>query len=68
MKSATGRRAFGRQRRMSQDVIVRNIVDSILSHADKGLIRPVFMYTKNTDTQELVLAQLEKLGLDTQRF
>ena len=62
-QSQLGRRAFGHQRRMSQATVVRNIVDSIMTHRALGDDRPISHYTPDPDTQALVQAQLDALAL-----
>jgi hypothetical protein len=54
-----GRRAFGRQRRMSPQTLARNIAESILKHRQLGQHRPISFYTANPELQALVLAQLD---------
>lgn len=56
-----GRRAFGRQRRMSQATVVRNIVESILTHRELGQDRLASFYTPDPETQALVQAKLDSL-------
>ena len=54
-----GRRAFGRQRRMSPQIIARNIAESILTHRQLGQDRPISFYTDNPELQAMVQARLE---------
>ena len=49
-----GRRAYGRQRRMSQATVARNIVESIITHRQLGDDRPISQYTDDSNTQALV--------------
>ena len=58
-----GRRAYGSHRRMSQATVVRNIVESIITHRELGDDRPISQYTQNPHTQALVQAQLDALAL-----
>lgn len=54
-----GRRAFGRQRRMSPQTVARNIAESIIAHRRIGQNRPISFYTDHPDTQALVQARLD---------
>jgi hypothetical protein len=54
-----GRRAFGRQRRMSPQILARNIAESILTHRQLGQDRPISFYTDNPELQAMVQARLE---------
>ena len=56
-----GRRAFGRQRRMSRATVARNIVDSILTHRQLGQDRPITFYTYDPATQDLAQDLLDAL-------
>ena len=56
-----GRRAYGRQRRMSPQIVARNIAESILAHRQRGEDRPISFYTSDPDTQALVQAKLDAL-------
>ncbi len=56
-----GRRAYGCHRRMSQATVVRNIVESIITHRQLGQDRPISHYTPEPDTQALVKTQLDAL-------
>jgi hypothetical protein len=56
-----GRRAYGRQRRMSPQIVACNIAESILTHRQLGEDRPVSFYTDDPDTQTLVQARLDAL-------
>jgi hypothetical protein len=60
-----GRRAYGRQRRMSPDIIARNIAESIIAHRQRGEDRPISFYTDRPDTQALVQARLDAMALAT---
>ena len=59
----SGRRAFGWQRRMSPDIIARNIAQIICAHRQLGDHRPIRFYTLNPDTQTRVQAKLEAMAL-----
>ena len=59
----SGRRAFGWQRRMSPDIIARNIAESICAHRQLGDERPISFYTLDPDTQTRVQAKLEAMAL-----
>ena len=48
------RRAYGAHRKMSQQDIVRNIVESILAHRENGVEKRASDYTPNAETQALV--------------
>ena len=54
-----GRRAFGRQRRMSPQILARHIAESILTHRQLGQDRPISFYTDNPELQAMVQARLE---------
>ena len=56
-----GRRAYGSHRRMSQKTVVRNIVESIITHRQQGQDRPIGQYTHDPETQALVQAELDAL-------
>ena len=58
-----GRRAYGRQRRMSPDTVARNIAESIVTHRQLGDDRPISFYTQDADTQALVQAKLDAMAL-----
>jgi hypothetical protein len=58
-----GRRAYGRQRRMSPQTVARNMAESILAHRQRGEDRPISFYTDRPDTQALVQAKLEAMAL-----
>lgn len=58
-----GRRAYGRQRRMSPQIVARNIAESIIAHRQRGEDRPISFYTDRPDTQALVQAKLEAMAL-----
>ena len=58
----SGRRAFGRQRRMSPQTLARNIAESILTHRQLGQDRPISFYTDNPELQALVQARLEAIA------
>jgi len=58
----SGRRAFGRQRRMSPQILARNIAENILTHRQLGQDRPISFYTDNPHLQALVQARLEALA------
>jgi len=58
-QSRPGRRAFGWQRRMSPQILARNIVESIITHRQLGQDRPISFYTSNPHLQALVQARLE---------
>jgi hypothetical protein len=60
-----GRRAYGHQRRMSPDIIARNIAESIIAHRQRGEDRPISFYTDRPDTQALVQARLDAMALAT---
>jgi hypothetical protein len=60
-----GRRAYGRQRRMSPETVARNIAESILKHRQRGVDRPISFYTNRPDTQALVQAKLDAMALAT---
>lgn len=55
----SGRRAFGRQRRMSPQILARNIAESMLIHRQLGQDRPISFYTDNPELHALVQARLE---------
>ena len=55
----SGRRAFGWQRRMSPQILARNIAESIITHRQLGQDRPISFYTRNPHLQALVQARLE---------
>ena len=55
----SGRRAFGRQRRMSPQTLARNIAESILTHRQLGQERPISFYTDSPQLQAMVQAPLE---------
>lgn len=59
-----GRRAYGRQRRMSPQIVARNIAESIIAHRQRGEDRPISSYTDHPDTQVLVQAKLDVLAMD----
>ena len=61
----SGRRAFGWQRRMSSDIIARNIAESICAHRQWEQDRPISFYTSNPDLQALVQARLEAVATAT---
>jgi hypothetical protein len=61
----SGRRAFGWQRRMSPQILARNIAESILLHRQCGQERPISFYTDNPDLQALVQARLEAVATAT---
>ena len=61
----SGRRAFGWQRRMSSQIIARNIAESIVMHRQCGQDRPISFYTDNPHTQALVQARLEAQAIAT---
>ena len=61
--SQFGRRAYGHQRRMSQETIVRNITESIITHRQLGEDRPISQYTDDPHTQALVQTQLDAMAL-----
>ena len=54
-----GRRAFGRQRRMSPQILARHIAESIITHRQLGQDRPISFYTGNPELHALVHARLE---------
>ena len=56
-----GRRAYGSHRRMSQETVVRNIVESIIIHRQHGQDRPISQYTHDPETQAQVQVQLDAL-------
>lgn len=58
-----GRRAYGRQRRMSPQTVARNIAESIIAHRQRGEDRPISFYTHDPDTQALVQAKLDSMAL-----
>jgi len=58
-----GRRAYGHQRRMSPQIVARNIAESILKHRQLGEDRPISFYTSDADTQVLVQAKLDALAV-----
>jgi len=58
-----GRRAYGWQRRMSPQIVARNIAESILKHRQLGEDRPVSFYTHDPHTQALVQAKLDSMAL-----
>ena len=58
-----GRRAYGRQRRMSPQTIARNIAESILAHRQRGEDRPISFYTSDAATQALVQIKLKAMAL-----
>ena len=58
-----GRRAYGRQRRMSPQIVARNIAESIIAHRQRGEDRPISFYTDHPDTQALVQAKLDALAM-----
>ena len=58
-----GRRAYGRQRRMSPHIVARNIAESILTNRQRGEDRPISFYTNRPDTQALVQAKLDAMAL-----
>ena len=58
-----GRRAYGRQRRMSPQTVARNIAESILTNRQRGEDRPISFYTDHPDTQALVQAKLDAMAL-----
>ena len=58
-----GRRAYGRQRRMSPETVARNIAESIIAHRQRGEDRPISFYTDRPDTQALVQAKLDAMAL-----
>ena len=60
-QSQFGRRAYGCHRRMSQATVVRNIVDSIITHRQQGQDRPISFYTPDSETQAQVKDQLDML-------
>ena len=60
-----GRRAFGRQRPMSPDIVARNIAESITAHRDLGHDRPISFYTHDPHTQALVQAKLDAMESET---
>jgi hypothetical protein len=61
----SGRRSFGWQRRMSPQILARNIAESILLHRQCGQERPISFYTDNPDLQALVQARLEAVATAT---
>ena len=46
---------------MSQKTVVRNIVESIITHRQQGQDRPISQYTHDPETQALVQAELDAL-------
>lgn len=58
-----GRRAYGHQRRMSPQIVARNIAESIIAHRQRGEDRPISFYTDRPYTQALVQAKLEAMAL-----
>ena len=46
---------------MSQATVVRNIVESIITHRQQGQDRPISHYTHDPETQALVQAELDAL-------
>jgi hypothetical protein len=58
-----GRRAYGHQRRMSPQIVARNIAESIIAHRQRGEDRPISFYTSDADTQALVQAKLDALAV-----
>ena len=58
-----GRRAYGHQRRMSPQIVARNIAESIIAHRQRGEDRPISFYTHDPDTQALVQAKLDSMAL-----
>jgi hypothetical protein len=58
-----GRRAYGHQRRMSPQIVARNIAESIIAHRQRGEDRPISFYTDRPDTQALVQAKLDAMVL-----
>jgi len=58
-----GRRAYGRQRRMSPQIVARNIAESIIAHRQRGEDRPISFYTSDPATHALVQAKLDAMAL-----
>ena len=58
-----GRRAYGRQRRMSPDIVARNIAESIVTHRQLGEDRPISFYTPDPDMQARVQTKLDAMAL-----
>ena len=58
-----GRRAYGHQRRMSPQIVARNIAESIIAHRQRGEDRSISFYTNDPDTQALVQAKLDAMAL-----
>jgi hypothetical protein len=59
-----GRRAYGHQRRMSPQIVARNIAESILKNRQRGEDRPISFYTSDPTTQALVQAKLDAVGAE----